>query len=51
MRRSGRRLPVITRLAGNNADYARSRFANFGCRIIECPDMWTAAVKAVAAVR
>jgi succinyl-CoA synthetase beta subunit len=51
MRRSGRTLPVITRLAGNNADYARSRFANFGCRIIECPDMWTAAVKAVAAVR
>jgi succinyl-CoA synthetase beta subunit len=51
MRRSGRTLPVITRLAGNNADYARSRFANFGCRIVECPDMWTAAVKAVAAVR
>ena len=51
MRRSGRTLPVITRLAGNNADYARSRFANFGCQIVECPDMWTAAVKAVAAVR
>ncbi|MDT3382556.1 ATP-grasp domain-containing protein [Labrys neptuniae] len=51
MRRAGRTLPVVTRLAGNNADYARSRFANFGCRIIECPDMWTAAAKAVAAAR
>ncbi len=49
MRRSGRTLPVVTRLAGTNADYARSRFANFGCRIVECPDMWTAATKAVAA--
>ena len=48
---TGRTLPVVTRLAGNNADYARSRFANFGCRIIECPDMWTAAAKAVAAAR
>ena len=43
-----RTLPVITS-GGSNADYARSRFTNFGCRIVECPDMWTAAVKAVAA--
>ncbi len=48
MRRTGRSLPVITRLAGNNADFARSRFKNFGCSIIDCPDMWTAAKTAVS---
>lgn len=48
MRRTGRSLPLIVRLAGNNADFARTRFKNFGCAITECPDMWTAASKAVA---
>lgn len=48
MRRTGRSLPVIVRLAGNNADFARTRFRNFGCSILECPDMWSAAVKAVS---
>ncbi len=51
MRRTGRSLPTVVRLAGNNAAFARSRFENFGCRVIDCPDMWTAAQRAVAAAR
>lgn len=51
MRRTGRVLPLVVRLAGNNAEFARSRFRNFGCAIIECPDMWSAATKAVALAR
>jgi succinyl-CoA synthetase beta subunit len=47
-RRTGRSLSTVVRLAGNNAEFARSRFANFGYPIIECKDMWTAANKAVS---
>lgn len=49
MRRTGRALPTIVRLAGNNAGFARTRFENFGCPVIDCPDMWSAAREAVAA--
>jgi succinyl-CoA synthetase beta subunit len=48
LRRSGRKLPIVIRLAGQNADFARSRLANFGCAVIEAPDMGTAAQQAVA---
>ena len=48
LRRSGRSLPLVVRLAGNNADFARSRLQNFGCAVIDCPDMWSAASQAVA---
>ena len=48
LRRAGRSLPLVVRLAGNNADFGRSRLQNFGCTVIDCPDMWTAATKAVA---
>ncbi|MDQ6436821.1 ADP-forming succinate--CoA ligase subunit beta [Mesorhizobium sp. LHD-90] len=51
MRRTGRRLPTVVRLAGNNAEYARFRFANFGCRVIDRPDMWSAATRAVEEAR
>ena len=51
MRRTGRAVPTVVRLAGNNAEYARFRFANFGCRVIDCPDMWTAARRAVTEAR
>jgi succinyl-CoA synthetase beta subunit len=51
MRRTGRTLPTVVRLAGNNAEYARFRFANFGCRVIDCPDMWSAAMRAVEEAR
>jgi succinyl-CoA synthetase beta subunit len=50
-RRTGRSLPTAVRLAGNNAEFARFRFANFGYPIIECKDMWTAANKAVSMAR
>ncbi|MFC6489254.1 ADP-forming succinate--CoA ligase subunit beta [Nitratireductor sp. GCM10026969] len=48
MRRTGRSCPTVVRLAGNNAEYARFRFANFGCDVIDCPDMWSAVTRAVA---
>ncbi|MFD1332526.1 ADP-forming succinate--CoA ligase subunit beta [Methylopila musalis] len=48
LRRSGRKLPVVARLAGLNAEFARSRFANFGCAVMEEPDMGSAARRAVA---
>lgn len=48
LRRTGRSLPLVVRLAGNNADFARSRLQNFGCAVIDCPDMWTAASQAAA---
>ena len=51
MRRTGRTLPTVVRLAGNNAEYARFRFANFGCRVIDLPNMWSAATRAVEEAR
>lgn len=48
MRRTGRALPVVARLAGNNAEFARARFVSFGCPVDDCPDMWTAATRVVA---
>lgn len=47
MRRTGKARPTIVRLAGNNAEYARFRFQNFGCKVIDCPDMWGAVTRAV----
>ncbi|GLK55080.1 ADP-forming succinate--CoA ligase subunit beta [Methylopila capsulata] len=47
LRRSGRSLPVVVRLAGLNAEFARTRFKNFGCAVIEEPDMASAAQRAV----
>jgi succinyl-CoA synthetase beta subunit len=49
MRRTGRSLPTVVRLAGNNAEIAKARFKNFGCLAIECSDMWSAAEQAVVA--
>lgn len=51
MRKNGRALPIVVRLAGNNAEYARFRFANFGCKVVDCPDMWTAVTRAVGAAK
>jgi len=51
MSRNRRILPIVVRLAGNNAEYARFRFANFGCKVIDCPDMWTAVTRAVGAAQ
>ncbi|MET0638587.1 MAG: ATP-grasp domain-containing protein [Hyphomicrobium sp.] len=49
MRRTGRSLPTIVRVAGNNAEFARDRFKALGCRTVDCDDMWSAAEQAVAA--
>lgn len=48
LRRSGRKLPIVVRLAGLNADLGRLRLASFGCPFIETPDMGSAAERAVA---
>ncbi|MBX9711387.1 MAG: ADP-forming succinate--CoA ligase subunit beta [Xanthobacteraceae bacterium] len=48
VRRTGRSLPVVARLAGNNAEFARERFVSFGCPVVNCPDMWSAATRVVA---
>lgn len=48
MRRKGRRLPIVARLAGNNADFARARIATYGFPVIECATMGEAAMRVVA---
>ncbi|MBY0382545.1 MAG: ADP-forming succinate--CoA ligase subunit beta [Xanthobacteraceae bacterium] len=48
MRRTGRSVPVVARLAGNNADFAKARFVNFGAPVTFSPDMWSAATSVVA---
>ncbi|WP_274426482.1 ADP-forming succinate--CoA ligase subunit beta [Chelativorans sp. YIM 93263] len=50
-RRTGLKRPTIVRLAGNNAEYARFRLQNFGVKVIDCPDMWSAVTRAVATVQ
>jgi succinyl-CoA synthetase beta subunit len=50
MRRSGRTLPLIVRLAGNNADFARQRLKSFGIGFVEGASIADAARRAVAAV-
>jgi succinyl-CoA synthetase beta subunit len=48
MRKTGRSLPIVARLAGNNAEFAQSRFVNFGCTVFPCADMWSAATTAAS---
>lgn len=47
VRRKGCTVPVVVRLAGNNADFASSRLKSYGVPIIETADMWEAARTAV----
>jgi succinyl-CoA synthetase beta subunit len=51
VRRKGRTLPVVLRLAGNNEDVGRQRLRNFSLPATECPDMWQAVTRAVATAR
>jgi succinyl-CoA synthetase beta subunit len=51
VRRKGRTLPVVLRLAGNNEDMARLRLKNFSLPATECADMWQAVTRAVATAR
>ncbi len=39
--------PIVMRLAGNNAEFAASRFRSYGVPVIETGDMWEAANTAV----
>lgn len=48
MRRSDRAVPIVVRLAGNNADFARVRLESYGINFIEGADMLDAARRAVA---
>ncbi len=50
MRRSSRVLPLVVRLAGNNADFARDRLKSFGIKFIEGTSIADAALRAVAMV-
>lgn len=51
VRRKGRTLPIVLRLAGNNEDVGRQRLRNFSLPATECPDMWQAVTRAVATAR
>ena len=50
LRRRPSAVPIVVRLAGNNADFARQRLQSFGIRYSEGQDMWDAARRAVALV-
>lgn len=48
LRRSGRKVPIVVRLAGQNAELGSYRLKSFGCKVVETPDMGVAAERAVA---
>ncbi|WP_088347561.1 MULTISPECIES: ATP-grasp domain-containing protein [Rhodomicrobium] len=50
MRRGNRSLPVVARLAGNNADFARDRLKSFGIKFVEGTSIGDAARRAAAMV-
>ncbi|MGH6994694.1 MAG: succinate--CoA ligase subunit beta [Stellaceae bacterium] len=47
-RKSGRIMPMVLRITGNNENFARMRLANFNLPKTECADMWQAATRAAA---
>jgi len=47
-RKSGRVMPMVLRITGNNESFARMRLANFNLPKTECTDMWQAATRATA---
>jgi succinyl-CoA synthetase beta subunit len=51
IRRTGRSLPLVVRLAGNNAEFARTRLQSYGIRFEEGADMHDAVARAVALSR
>ena len=46
-RRVGCSVPIVVRLAGNNAEFAATRLKSYGVSVIEASDMWQAANTAV----
>ncbi|CFX05827.1 Succinyl-CoA ligase [ADP-forming] subunit beta [Candidatus Filomicrobium marinum] len=51
MRQTTRRVPLVVRLAGNNADFARTRLAGSGIEFIDATDMKDAIQKLTAALK
>ncbi len=51
MRRSGRRVPIVIRMAGNNAAFAETVLKNNGIEYIDADDMAEGAAAAVSAAR
>jgi succinyl-CoA synthetase beta subunit len=49
LKRAGRTLPIVTRLAGNNADFAHTLLGNYGINSIASQSM-SAAVALVVAI-
>jgi succinyl-CoA synthetase beta subunit len=47
MRKAERHIPIVTCMAGNNAEFARTVLANTGVRHVAGTDAWDAAQKAV----
>ena len=47
MRRIGQSVPIVVRLAGNNAAFAADRLRSYGVEFTEAADIWDAAQKAV----
>jgi succinyl-CoA synthetase beta subunit len=47
MHRTGCALPLVIRLAGNNADFASTRLRSYGLACYEAANMWEAATAAV----
>ena len=47
VRRTGRKLPIVARFAGNNADFASVRLKSAGVEFIEADDMTDAVRRAV----
>lgn len=50
-RRAGVSLPLVVRLAGNNADFAITRLRSYGVAFTETRDIWDAAQTAVRAAK
>jgi succinyl-CoA synthetase beta subunit len=44
-------LPMVVRLAGNNAEFGYDRLKSYGIAYTEAADMWDAATRAVGLLR
>jgi succinyl-CoA synthetase beta subunit len=51
VRRTGHSLPMVVRLAGNNAEFAYDRLKSYGIAYTEATDMWDAAARAVGLLK
>ena len=51
LRRTGRSLPMVVRLAGNNAEFAYDRLKSYGIAYTDAADMWDAATRAVGLLK